>query len=283
MDLEELSKSQTILLTLLVSFVTSMATGIVTVSLMSGAPPSVVATVNRVIQQTVEKVEQVKDPALAAASSIITTEKTIVIKESDLIAAATAKVTPSIVRLYTTDPESSVFLGLGIVVDSGKILADSASAAEGATIVVVLADGSSVKMYISTRDSKNGIMFLSATSTELSKLPVWHITPIARVAPPLGDTVVSFGGEKATRIGVGVVVAQDNTGASSPRLLETDVSDDAIMYGSPLVNMRGEVVGVSTKVSRSSSSKGFISLGTMQSAQATQTATSTKEIGTQIQ
>ena len=34
MNMEELSKSQIVLLTLLVSFVTSIATGIVTVSLM---------------------------------------------------------------------------------------------------------------------------------------------------------------------------------------------------------------------------------------------------------
>ena len=51
MDMEELSKSQIILLTLLVSFVTSIATGIVTVSLMNQAPPAIAQTVNRIIER----------------------------------------------------------------------------------------------------------------------------------------------------------------------------------------------------------------------------------------
>jgi len=39
MDFEGLSKSQLILLTILVNFVTSVATGILTVSLLDYAPP----------------------------------------------------------------------------------------------------------------------------------------------------------------------------------------------------------------------------------------------------
>ena len=90
MDLEELSKSQIILLTLLVSFVTSIATGIVTVSLMDQAPPAIAQTVNRIVERTVEKV--VSLPSQTAAA--VTTEKTVVIKESDLISDAVAKMTP---------------------------------------------------------------------------------------------------------------------------------------------------------------------------------------------
>src|SRR3989337_2996687 len=103
MDMEELSKSQIVLLTLLISFVTSIATGIVTVSLMDQAPPVIAQTVNRVIEHTIETVAS-STPAKsqpAAASTIVTQEKTVIVQESNLISQAVAKIEPSIVRVYT--------------------------------------------------------------------------------------------------------------------------------------------------------------------------------------
>ena len=72
MDMEHLSKSQIVLLTLLVSFVTSIATGIVTVSLMDQAPPAIAQTVNRIIERTVEKVVS---SGQSAAATVVTQEK----------------------------------------------------------------------------------------------------------------------------------------------------------------------------------------------------------------
>lgn len=60
MDINELNKKQLVLLTLLITFVVSIGTGIVTVSLMKQVPPTVPQTINNIIQRTIEKVTTVE-------------------------------------------------------------------------------------------------------------------------------------------------------------------------------------------------------------------------------
>ncbi|MEI6660433.1 MAG: hypothetical protein WCK91_03365 [bacterium] len=78
MDIQELDKKQLILLTLLITFVVSIATGIITVSLVNQAPKSVPQTVNNIIQRTIEKVTTVPAPTVvdttpAASTPVDTT------------------------------------------------------------------------------------------------------------------------------------------------------------------------------------------------------------------
>ena len=89
MDIEELTKSQIVLLVVLISFVTSMATGIVTVSLMDQAPTSVAQTVNRVIQQTIK---EVASPGQTATVEL--PAKTIIVNDTNTIADAVQKIIP---------------------------------------------------------------------------------------------------------------------------------------------------------------------------------------------
>ncbi len=56
MDVQDLNKSQLIMLAVLLSFVTSIATGITTVTLMQQAPDSVTVPITQVVRETVEKV-----------------------------------------------------------------------------------------------------------------------------------------------------------------------------------------------------------------------------------
>ncbi|PIP73720.1 MAG: hypothetical protein COW88_01025 [Candidatus Lloydbacteria bacterium CG22_combo_CG10-13_8_21_14_all_47_15] len=116
--MEELTKTQTILLTLFVSFVTSIATGITTVTLMDQAPPAITQTLNRVVERTVEKVIQ---PA-----SVVTKEIKVVVKEEDAIVAAFERNRSSVVRVETAPydgEETGKVLGLGVIVSADGIVA----------------------------------------------------------------------------------------------------------------------------------------------------------------
>src|SRR3989338_1891737 len=93
--MEHLNKQQLILLALLVSFVTSIATGIITITLMDQAPPGVTQTINRVVEKTIERV--ITEPTKQAAT--VVTKETLVVKADDLIIDAIERNTGSVVRI----------------------------------------------------------------------------------------------------------------------------------------------------------------------------------------
>ncbi|MBI2610773.1 trypsin-like peptidase domain-containing protein [Candidatus Kaiserbacteria bacterium] len=256
MDMEELSKSQIVLLTLLVSFVTSIATGIVTVSLMDQAPPAIAQTVNRVIERTVEKVVP---PAEGQAAAVVTTEKTIVVKESELIAKAVETMRPSLVRLYASSSER-IFLGLGIVLDgSGKVAIDGSVVGETTSLAVVLSDGTALPATLLSRDKKNGIALLQgATTTSDGKAVRFSPAVLAVGTPTLGQTVVALSGKLIPRLADGLVTALVPREEGEAAVIDSNISGDYIMEGSPLINTEGGLLGLSTAVSRTSSPGAFM-------------------------
>jgi hypothetical protein len=115
-DIKELNKHQLILVTLLITFVVSIATGIVTVSLMNQAPKSVPYTVNNVIQRTIEKVTTVSEDAKVIDSVIENKGKdTVSMIEGDIL-----------VKVYSNFSNEEKLLGEGVLVsDVGLILVDN--------------------------------------------------------------------------------------------------------------------------------------------------------------
>lgn len=261
MDIEQLNKSQIVLLTLLVSFVTSIATGIVTVSLMDQAPPVVAQTVNRVIERTIETVAATSTAKGQPATAVVTQTKTVVVNQSDLVSQAVQKIAPSVVRIYTSDSVDPQFLGLGLVLDpKGIVATDNTALADQSDAIVVLPDGTKVRAFATSRDKDSGIALLTATGTPSTV--VWKPIVIATDHPVLGESIIAIAGRASQRMAAGYITALMQETAA-PLVLDTDIASGSILPGSAIVNTDGSVVGVSTGAARTSSPTGFISAASL--------------------
>ena len=210
MDLEHLTKHQIVLLTLLVSFVTSIATGIVTVALMGQAPPSISRTINQIVERTVETVAQAPTQSQPAA---VATEKTVVVKDDDLAAQSIAKVQKAMVRIVDAKNPDTL-LARGVIINaSGTALTDqSALAASGAdSFAALLSSGELVPATLPKgQATTTGIAVINiavGTSTGFAPATLVDTTKIK-----LGQSVIRIGGTGADTVGVGVVASLPHQG-----------------------------------------------------------------------
>ncbi|MFA7191942.1 MAG: hypothetical protein WC089_01415 [Candidatus Paceibacterota bacterium] len=120
MDIKELNKTQLILLTLLITFVVSIATGIVTVTLMNQMPKSATQTINNVIQRTIEKVTTVQVPSEEKKQGISLSDNAVLVSvyDKNYVVVTPSEEDKDIVAIDPIRP-----LGQGVVIsDSGLIL-----------------------------------------------------------------------------------------------------------------------------------------------------------------
>ncbi|MBM3261704.1 trypsin-like peptidase domain-containing protein [Candidatus Kaiserbacteria bacterium] len=263
MDIEDLTKSQIILLTLLVSFMTSIATGIVTVSLMQQAPPTVVQSVNRIIRQTVGQVAsttaRITQPAASAAATEV---KTVIVRDSDTISQAVAIASRSVVRVYAHDAASPRFLGIGIIADSsGLVITDESAIGEYANVDVKRADGSLTRAFVTGRDTAHGVAYLTqATST--TPVVLGEPALFAKTSVKLGDMIVVISGVTVDHIRAGfatTLLSSADTGTVA--VVETDIPKSGVLPGTPLIDATGNMIGISTGISRAVSEGSFLPIG----------------------
>ncbi len=190
MDIKDLNKPQLILLAILLSFVTSIATGITTVTLMQQAPSSVTVPINRIIKQTVEKIQQVEGKTIV---------QTIIVKEEDLVVDAIAKNKSAIfyITKETQDIDGKpveVSAGRGFVVsDEGIIVADSSLVLDSRVYYVKNDSGKFEADFISL--DKNGFSLLKVGA------PLDEKNKIAFTVPAFGDLSKMKIGQKIIFLG----------------------------------------------------------------------------------
>lgn len=239
MDIERLNQTQVILLTLLISFVTSIATGIATVSLMEKAPTDVTRIISRIVEKPIETV-------VPGEREVITQEHTVVVSESESIAKAIAAISPSIVRLYTVSgKDRREFAGMGLVISAdGIIVADSRIAYRNQKYVARLSNGTEVEAKPSDIATEQGFFRLVATAAApIPELAPAVFEPFSKLV--LGQTVVAIGGDASTRVAPGVIAELMPSAVSSEasRIITT-IDAAGLSLGSPLITLDGTVVGM---------------------------------------
>lgn len=224
---KELNKSQLILLAVLLSFVTSIATGITTVTLMQQAPTSFTVPVNRVIQQTVEKIQQVEGK---------TTVQTIIIKEEDLIVDAIAK-NQSAIFFITKEAQDAEFktveigAGKGLVISNEGVIVADGSHVSGVGVYYVKNDSGKFKADFVSLD-KSGFAFLKIGT------PLDEKNTIAFTLPAFGDLSKMKTGQKIIVLGnpISSFIFEGNK--------DIKISVTKSNGGSVVLNLDGEVLGI---------------------------------------
>ncbi len=223
MDIEELSKTQLLLLTILVSFVTSIATGVLTVSLLDQAPTTVTQTVNRIVDHTIETVTtQVPSIVGNPEPDGPTTEELLV---NSVAATSARKVT-----IYR-DSSKRDLLGTGVYLPAQRAVVTTATGMPTRP-VIVFANGESIAAF---RKGEDGSLwaFTFAAETVLPEAPAGRLVPSADLKQ--GQTVIALTAEGSAT--TGIISKIDGT------TITTDIPQAPV--GAGVVNLAGDIVGVS--------------------------------------
>jgi hypothetical protein len=244
MDVKDLNKPQLLLLAILLSFVTSIATGITTVTLIQQAPPSVTVPINRVVRQTVEKIVPGKD-----------TVETVVIKEEDLVVDAIAKNESAIfsVTKQTQDADGNnieVTAGKGFVVsDEGVVATDGSLVSDSKGVYFLQNESGKFNAEFMSLD-KNGVAFLKIGT------PVNGTDKISYTMPTMGDL-------SKIKIGQKILVLDDSISSfifNGNKNMKVSVTKSN--GGSMVIDLDGEVLGMALSGDTSS----FVSIDSILSS-----------------
>jgi S1-C subfamily serine protease len=261
--MENLTKQQIVLLTLLVSFMTSIATGIVTVSLVNQAPPNTTNTIERVIENTVASA--LPSGNTAAVMNTVSTGGSLV--------SATNNVAKSIVRLHEYGKQDSVS-GLGVVINArGTIMTDKSVIAGLVENAATYSDGREYRLAIVQSQINGDLVFLgpvisaNQSSSTSSALTASFVSADIGTFPKLGETIASLGSIDAGTLGIGVVDQIITAGASStPIAISTTIDPSKVITGSALFDISGAVVGIQTSSLSSKSGTEFYPITSIKSA-----------------
>jgi serine protease Do len=181
-----------------------------------------------------------------------------------------ARVEPSVVTVRTRSLGVDAFLqpvaeqgtGTGFVIGSNGLIATNDHVVQGAqSITVTLAGGRTLAARVVAADPAADLAVLRVAARDLPVAPLGNSSSLH-----VGDPVVAIGNALALPGGPtvteGIVSAlgrtiQTDDGAVLRHVIQTDAAINPGNSGGPLVDARGEVVGINTAVASSGQNIGF--------------------------
>lgn len=247
MQIEHLTKAQIVLLTLFASFVSSMATGIVVVTLMQQTPEPVLQTITRVVEKTIEKASA---PAIEKPGK----EQTVVVKDEDLMVTAIDRNIKGVVSLKISgaDGETRV-AGVGTIISPDGIVVTERKNFGGGVLTTTIDGVAYALQAVST--SKDSMLALGklvsvSASTTSARFPVAILGDSD--ALKVGQTAVVIGGRDGKTIATGLItnleinaIVNKETGVTTKSLKNFGLSErlSGFSNGAPIISLTGAIVG----------------------------------------
>lgn len=202
----------------------------------------------------------------------------VVTAEEVSITAVAKKVSPSIVSIISASKQATTFYnqtvqqqsaGTGMIVSSNGYILTNKHVVDGAsTVTVILANGKTYRnVEVVGTDPLNDLAFLKISN--VSSLPSVTLGDSKTIR--VGQSVVAIGnalGQYQNTVTSGiisgtgrpVVAASDESGTSQESLtdlIQTDAAINSGNSGGPLLNLKGQVVGINTAIAQDANNIGF--------------------------
>ncbi|TSC65295.1 MAG: Protease Do [Candidatus Berkelbacteria bacterium Gr01-1014_85] len=188
-----------------------------------------------------------------------TIEQRYVVEESSGFIQAVKRVSPTVVSITTEETGIDFFgrtvqrsgAGTGFILTSDGLIATNKHVVEGGEkFKVVLADGKSYDATVKARDPYADLAILKIEATGLPVIELGDSESLE-----VGQWVLAIGnalGEFNNSVSVGVVSGKNRLleagTAELSGLIQTDATINPGNSGGPLVNIKGQVVGISTAI-----------------------------------
>lgn len=229
MNIEDLTKTQLLMLTLLVNFVTSIATGVLTVSLLTESSPTVTQAVTQVIDRTIETVApENPDNRPVVAAPIIVPAKPSATTEELLTSAIAVSSARDVTISNSRGPIAS-----GVFLPDSRTIVTVSSQSLPREAQITFADGTTAEAS-RVRVGTNLTLYGLADDAALPAVSTPKLVDFASLKA--GQTVIGLTSDN--RAVTGIISKLDETG------IYTNLQPTPA--GSAVVNLSGDIIGISS-------------------------------------